>query len=477
MKLYLLFLLAMFPLCGEEQGPLEHAWLSSYAARGMCADRNSSMSLMPASCLKLVTTGAALHLLGPEDRFETHLEYDGTIDAEKVLHGNIYIRGGGDPCLGSDRVPGNPSWQEQLHIWADALQKLGIKRIDGKILADASRWESALAEPSWNWEDLGNYYGAGACALSFHENAYSLYFQPGSRVGEKALVLRTDPPLPSLSLRNEVTTGPEGSGDQACIYGSELSWSQRVQGTVPTGVETFVIQGAIADPAGCCATLLSQEILKRGILIEQHSLPWEEKRTLVHTTLSPPVQEIVYWTNQKSINLYAEHLLKKMGELVYHEGSTKAGARAVLEFWKSQKVNVAGWNLVDGSGLSRKNLVTTQGLVAVLQKMQESKLFPLFLASLPDVEDGIKAKRGSASLILGYAGYVDGEPFALLINQCPDSLAAKKAAQTFLKALTPKSEQVSLTSPKERNTSLKSRGMGARTSTVSPVLGWGKESR
>ena len=87
-------------------------------------DQNSDLSLCSGSCMKIVTTAAALHLIGPDTSFKTILEYDGIIDADKILHGNIYVRGGGDPCLGSGRIPGSLSWEKQLDAWTRALMDL-----------------------------------------------------------------------------------------------------------------------------------------------------------------------------------------------------------------------------------------------------------------------------------------------------------------------------------------------------------------
>lgn len=94
----------------EEFDSLDHAIVSLYAldceTGEVLFEKNSALSLVPASCMKIVTTTAALHLLGAESRFETYLEYDGVLD--ETLEGNLYIRGGGDPCLGSDRIPRAP---------------------------------------------------------------------------------------------------------------------------------------------------------------------------------------------------------------------------------------------------------------------------------------------------------------------------------------------------------------------------------
>ncbi|HEY5234818.1 MAG TPA: D-alanyl-D-alanine carboxypeptidase/D-alanyl-D-alanine-endopeptidase [Rhabdochlamydiaceae bacterium] len=406
----------------------DHASVSAYAVNTktgeVVMDENSDKSLMPASCVKAITTAAALQILGTEMRFQTDLEYDGIIDSSGTLHGNLYIRGGGDPCLGSDRIEGCLSWNEQIDAWVGAVQKFGIKKIEGQVIADSTRWEKALAAPSWIWEDLGNYYGAGACALTFHENLYTLTFKPGKE-GEKTAILRQDPPVAGLILENEVTTGPVGSGDQACIYGSEYSMVQHVRGTVPAGVEEFSIKGAIPDPANFCRHLLLKALETKGIATLQQKMDGG-KRTVFHTTYSPTVGEIVYWTNQKSINLYAEHLLKKMGEVVFKEGSTKAGIKAVTDFWKSKKIDLEGFNMADGSGLSRKNLMTSKQFVSILSQVKNTDVFPIFMQSLPQVSDHVKAKDGSMSLVRGYVGYADDVVFATLVNQCLDPKLSKK---------------------------------------------------
>lgn len=434
----LLILFAVTYIFGEDR-ILDHSTIGLYAIdtknNTILVDQNSDLSLVPASCMKIVTTAAALHILGSDHCFETHLEYDGLIDENKILNGNLYIRGQGDPCLGSDRTSGSLPWKKQLETWGDAIQKLGIKQIDGKIIGDATRWETALAVPSWNWEDLGNYYGAGACALSFHENFYSLFLRPGIKAGQKANILYTDPPLQDLTFQNELTTGPEGSGDQACIYGSEFSFVQVVRGTIPAAIDEFMIKGAIPHPAACCASLLAQELEGRGISVQNQKIQNQNRRIIFHTTVSPKVQEIVYWTNQKSINLYAEHLLKRMGEVVYREGSTSSGIRAVLDFWKLKNINLTGLNMVDGSGLSRKNLITAKQLVTMLLEIKKSNYFPIFFDSLPQKDSCIRAKSGSMSLVKGSAGYMGDIAFAILINQCNDSQIMNKKIIEFLSEL------------------------------------------
>ncbi len=430
---FVLFIFFSSQLLSEDLCQIEHAVVSYYvydcAKNEVVAEKNSSSSVVPASCMKIVTTGSALHILGEDFRFETQLGCDGTV-CEGVLNGNLAICGSGDPCLGSDRIVGGFSWEKQIGVWADAVEKLGIKKINGRVIGDATRWEKALAPPSWSWEDLGNYYGAGACALTFAENAYSLVFKPGEKVGDAATVLRTEPEILS-DLCNEVKTGLEGSGDQACIYGSEYSPLQIARGTIPLAVNEFVIKGAISDPPKYVAGQLTKELQRRGIEVAGENIP-EGKKSFFHTSCSPSVKEIVHWTNQKSINLYAEHLLKKMGEVVYNEGSTKAGVRAVTNFWKDKKLDLQGFAMSDGSGLSRKNLVTTKQLVEMLLVMKQSPHFPTFFASLP-ISQGINAKSGSMGMIKGHVGYAGEIVFAIVVNQCADAQKMNEQLTLFLK--------------------------------------------
>lgn len=377
-------------------------------------DENGGLSLVPASSMKVVTTAAALHLLDPEATFETTLLYDGNID-EGILFGNIYIVGGGDPTLGSDRFA---PWKQQIDRWVEAIASLGIRQIRGMIIADASRWEKGEPRLSWMIEDVGNYYGAAASALSFHENSFTLVFRPG-KVNESATIIRTDPPMLSLLINNEVKTGPAGSGDMATILKSG-----KVRGTIPAGVEEFAIQGAVVDPSLLCVELLSQALTLRGISIDRQQIDAHDKKVVIDTTISPPMKEIIYWTNQKTINLYADHLLKKIGETELHEGTTDAGIKAVRTFLQSQGIGLDGFNMDDGSGLSRKNLITPKQLVAILEKVKQSKHFPYFLASLPKIGEKSQAKSGSMSLVKCYAGYCGDIAFAVMLNNFLDRQTA-----------------------------------------------------
>lgn len=402
-------------------------------------DEQSDKSFIPASCLKIVTTAAALNLLDPKSSFETHLTYSGDIDENGILHGSLYIQGGGDPCLGSNRINPLGGLDHQIESWIQALEKAGIKQVLGKIIGDASIWEEEMAVPSWGFEDLGNYYGAGACGLSFHENSYKLFFKPGLQVGNSTQIIRTEPAISHLILQNNVTTGPSLSGDKACIYGVEFCNTRFVRGTIPIDSKEFCIQGSIPNPPAFTADCLSKKMQEKGITIANEDFT-STKRTIIHTTISPSIEEIVFQTNQHSINLYAEHLLKKIGK-----GSTTGGVEAISNFWRSKKIDLTGFFMADGSGLSRKNLVTTKILVEILSYMHQSKVFSPFLASFPCVKQEIQAKSGTMAQVKGYTGYHGDVAFAILINQDLDSQKTKKRIEAFFEELSSKSLHLGFT--------------------------------
>ncbi|MBJ7449438.1 MAG: D-alanyl-D-alanine carboxypeptidase/D-alanyl-D-alanine-endopeptidase [Parachlamydiales bacterium] len=417
---------------------VDHGIISVYAIdttnNQILIDQNSDLSLIPASCMKVVTTGAALEVLGPDYCFKTAIEYDGYIDSDKTLHGNLYIRGGGDPCLGSDRFT---SWDNQLQLWSKSIQNFGINKITGTVIGDATLWESSLAVSSWLWEDLGNYYGAGACALSFHENYYNVFFKPSTTVGQNAIISKTVPPLFDVIHKNEIKIGPENSGDQAWIFGCEYNLVQFMRGTIPLNSKEFSIKGAILDPASYTAHILKHQLNENGIqVLDQVQISSE--RHLINTTESPPLNEIIYWTNHNSINLYAEHLLKQLGQEVYQEGSTKSGLQAVTNFWKDKGVDMSGFNMADGSGLSRKNLTTTKQLVKMLSILKKSENFPIFLRSLVQKENNLRIKGGTMSGIKAIVGFYDHIAFAILINNCLNYKSVNQTLELILNELKPK---------------------------------------
>lgn len=394
-------------------------------------NHNGRKSLATASTMKAITTSTALALLGEEFRFNTYLEYDGQIDEAGTLTGNLYIRGEGDPSLGSDRFDGANELNQLMIRWAKEIQAIGIKAINGQIIGDGSAFSTQIIPGKWNWEDMGNYYAAGAGGLNINENLYQLVLKPGPSEGAETSVLRTIPTMQSLTFTNELKTGRRGSGDNAYIYGAPYTQLAYIRGTIPAGVASFTIKGSIPDPALFCAERLSDELTKCGIRLNQpptsvRLLQAQGKRKFtsrkpIYTHSSPTLREIVYHTNMKSVNLFAEALAIQVGKAQGKIPNTANGIDAIEDYWKSKGIDIKGMYLRDGSGLSSNNVVSTYQMAGILQKMRSQQGFNAFYASLPvagksgslksmlrgtAAEGRLRAKSGYISAVRSYTGYV-----------------------------------------------------------------------
>lgn len=401
------------------------------------AEYNSMTSLVPASTLKIVTTGAALSMLGKDFTFKTQLQHDGNLDTlSGILKGNLYILGGGDPSLDSECFRDKKDSLSTLEKWAVLLKQKGIKKIDGAVIGDASVFEDNLTPNQWIWSDIGNYFGAGACGLSYHDNKYIAFFKSGA-TGTKTSIDRTEPQIEGMQLINHVTAG--GSEDNAFIYGSQYSDHRMAQGTVPASRNNYEVEGSIPDPPLFCAQSLKAALENAGITVtekcstvralkEKNEFA-EAKRTTLHTHVSPTLEKIIYWTNLKSINLYAEHLLKYIAYSKTGYGSTSAGTDIVTNFWKGKGVDVSGFFMNDGSGLARANVITTKTQTQILRAMNKDKNFTVFFNSLPVAgksgslgglcdgtfaENNLRAKSGYITRARGYCGYVKNRKGELL---------------------------------------------------------------
>lgn len=398
---------------------------------------NSHISLVPASTLKLMTTGAALSMLGSDFTFKTKIQYDGTFDSiGGVLKGNLYITGGGDPTIDSKYFKDKSDSTSTTDKWAAILKKKGLKIIEGAVIADASMFEDNTVPPQWIWADMGNYFGAGACGLSYHDNSYSVFLNSGSS-GSITTISKIAPTIEGLQLINKVSAA--GKTDSAFLFGAPYTYYRVMEGTIPANKTNYEVEGSIPDPALFFAQALDKSLKTIGIKTSKKAttvrqLKEEEKhsptsKTTLYTHYSPSLEKIVYWTNLKSINMYAEHLLKYIAYAKTGQGKEDKGIETVIKFWKERGVDVKGMTMNDGCGLSRANVITTKTQVQALRKMYLDKNYKAFYNSLPVAgksgslgnlcegtiaENNLCAKSGYITGARGYAGYVKNKKGELL---------------------------------------------------------------
>ena len=189
--------------------------------------RNEDLAMLPGAVNKLFTTAAAYSRLGPKFTFETYLYYTGSIDRQGTLNGDIIVTGSGDPFFCSNRFTYTDSTFYRL---AGSIRNLGIRRINGHIYADTSLFEDMMMHPTWQWRDIGNGYGSGACGLNYNENSVDVHFKAGRRVGDATSITSSHP---GIEFVNQVVTGPRDTVCDVCFYGSPYGDSRICKGVVP----------------------------------------------------------------------------------------------------------------------------------------------------------------------------------------------------------------------------------------------------
>jgi serine-type D-Ala-D-Ala carboxypeptidase/endopeptidase (penicillin-binding protein 4) len=407
---------------------------------------NAKKSLVPASTMKLISSATALMAMGENFTYTTTLEYSGEIK-DSVLIGNVFIKGSGDPSLGSWRFKNKPDYKQLTDIWAKKIKDLGIKEIKGRVFGDGSVFDENVVPDSWSWGDMGNYYGSGAYGLNINENLFWATFNP-SKYLEAAPLVKTIPDLPYYGKINRVLTDKANTGDQVNIYSTPYQDVLIMEGFVPAG-ENFSVKGSIPDPALFSAYFLHKKLEELNIKIADSPLSWMEankkninfskpsQTIIIDSLLSPPLKDLARECNFQSINLYAETFLKTPSVLLNLGNSTDAAIKALKQIWQTKNVKLEGLKMKDGSGLSAANGITPNNMTDVLKTMFLEKSFDAFYESIPIVGvsgtvanlgkkskavGNVRAKSGSIDGVRAYAGYFtakNGEMFcfSMMLNK------------------------------------------------------------
>ena len=384
-------------------------------------NRNGAIGLAGASTQKVITSTTALETLGATYQYKTELAYDGIIK-NGVLAGNLYLVGNGDPTLGSWRYT---STKENivLNNWLKALAAAGIKKINGKVVVYDKNFESQTTPGGWIWDDIGNYYGAGASGFNWRENQYDINFKTG-KSGEGVNILNTEPALFGNTFINEVTAGKEGSGDNAYIYRAPMQATAVLRGTLPPNRSNFTISGSMHAPSFQLSHTFSKLLADKGygknlagndVTGEAVPAKLPGNLKIIHTHLSPTLDSINYWFLKRSVNLYGEALLKTLSFKNKEVGNTKGGVDFIKNFWKSKGVEETSIRMQDGSGLSPQNRVTPEALVKVMMYATTRPWFSSFYNGLPEI-NGLRMKSGTIGGAKSFTGYSGDYIFAIIVN-------------------------------------------------------------
>jgi D-alanyl-D-alanine carboxypeptidase/D-alanyl-D-alanine-endopeptidase (penicillin-binding protein 4) len=400
---------------------------------------NPHYCLVPASVQKLVTSAAALEILGGNFHFKTSLWAEGEIKNGK-LSGNIIISGGGDPALGSGYFHVESEKKRFLAEWASMIRDAGIDTIDGDIIADPFYFSDCDVPSSWLWEDLGNYFGAAASGINVFDNTFEIVFTTPPEHGKPAVISNIEPEMPGLHLVNKVMSSPEQK-DGTTVFGNPHTLYREIKGTLPAGSPAYKVKASVPDPALLLAYELKKALTGIQVVIEGDARSTEKvnnhkAKTLLVSWPSPPLTKIIEKMNHESLNLYAEALIKQIALTQKGEGTTEKGTEALTEFWNSKNINGC-LKLADGSGLSKQNTLTAQTITDILVYMKNnSPWYDAFYKSVPltgmegtqkyyfqdsFLKGKLRAKSGSMSGVRSFAGYMTTQSgtelaFCLIVN-------------------------------------------------------------
>ena len=453
LKSFHLFSLFLYSLSSfSQKGSLEnflsdssmiHASVSLYIAetegQEPVLEYNSVKSLAPASIMKLITSAVALELLGPQYTFKTTIGYTGVLNKRTgKLKGDIVIRGGGDPSLGSPYFTDH--YKDFQDSWVSEIIRLGIKKIEGRVITDDSYYDYQPVPSKWLWEDAGNYYGAGAYGLSVFDNTYGIHFMIGA--DSQLVVKEIVPDECRIEFSNWLVAA--GTSDEGYVFAAPYSTNGWMAGTIPANLEDFVLKASVADPPRLMAKMINSKLKASGITISEEPTTFRLEQITYGTeivqiaeTISPSLSEIIEVLNHESVNLYAEHLIKELGKKFSGKGSTVAGVEIVRGYLNNSGLGTDGIFIEDGSGLSPVNSINARGLAILLSYMKnEGRYFPEYFNSLPEAgkegtlksyfkdpvfDSRLRAKSGSMTRVRSYAGYfttLSGKQmvFSIIIN-------------------------------------------------------------
>lgn len=415
-------------------------------------------SAVPASNLKLFTTAAGLHYLGPDYRYSTYLTGTGPVRGG-VLEGDLYVYGTGDPTLSGRFHEGRLAVWEAL---ADSLAALGVERISGDLVGDASYFEGSGIGRGWQASYITHTYAAPSSALSFNDNVVTLRVTPGPEVGGPPNVQFI--PGGRVELQMEATTTSSGRSWvrlERAGYDAPLV----MRGEVRKGTAAHWRAVPVRNPAIFTASVLEEVLRKRGIRVDgvvrsvhdaaaspvtgqKVFAPASDEDDLVQVLAvhrSPPLRDILEVINQRSHNQYADAVLRTVGRVATGRGTVASGEAAVKALLAEVGESGASVRMDDGSGLSPLNRASARSIVELLAFMAESPHASVYMETLPEAATSrglrrmhqtpaagnLKAKTGTIDRVSALSGYVradNGEllAFSIMSNDVPSTFTAKR---------------------------------------------------
>ncbi|ADU30610.1 D-alanyl-D-alanine carboxypeptidase/D-alanyl-D-alanine endopeptidase [Evansella cellulosilytica] len=418
----------------------------SFQTGELLYEQNVNQLLTPASNMKILTSIAALELLGPNYHFTTELLIDGNTRWQ-LLKGNVYIKGKGDATL-------LPTDIEKL---VSELKQQGIKYIFGDIVADDSWFDSIRHPIDMPWSDEMYGYGAPISALTVapkknvEGGTIIIEIMPNEQIGQPA-VIKTVPDTEYVEVINESITVTDSERNNISIKKKHGTNQIYINGHINQTEKKIEKLMSVWEPTNYVLHLFSEYLKKEEIRhlgnVTLGDTPKEAKLFTVHH--SSPLSELLFPFMKYSDNVLGESITKEMGKFKYGDGSWECGLRALQEALAHYDMKTENTIIRDGSGISHVNAISTNDITKLLYEIKKEHWFPLFKSSLPisghdskylggtlkdrftnsRMKGKVKAKTGTLTSVSSLSGYLEtkGEEsiiFSIITNDITNSKKAK----------------------------------------------------
>jgi len=424
--------------------------------------RDADKPFIPASNMKIYTTGVALDLLGADYRWRTSVYAKTQADQSGTLRSDLILYGRGAPDLVSHSQDESKASLAKL---AADLYGRGIRRIDGNVIGDESFFRGDSLGDGWQWTDMQWYFGAEASALTINGNQIDVNLVPSPKSGEPPKA-RTGDAANYVTVENRMITGKQGTRTTVGLHRGLSDNNVKVWGEFAPGSQGFGARLSVHNPALWAAKIFLDQLKSRGIVVsgqaEARDSRYPQSQRFdpaqaveLAAVASDPLSEIAKRTNKESNNLYAELILRTLGrergemlglpaQIGRERGDDETGAAIVRMWLERHGVSTDRIALHDGSGLSRLNLVTPESTLGLLLALSTTASGQTFRQALPisgldgtlagrlkTLGERVSAKTGSLTYTHSLSGYLTttgGEQLAFSIL-CNDQTSGGNATR------------------------------------------------
>ncbi len=405
--------------------------------------RRAARRFILASNTKILTTAAAVHLLGADFQFNTRILRTGAIGPDGVLRGDVVVAGDGDPNISGRCFDGDvTSVMRQI---VQIIKDQGVRRIAGDVVGDDRIFDREYMRPHTQA------YTYPVSGLPFNDNCIDALVSP-TQPGAAASITLT-PATAYVALDNRCLTSADRRRDRTWFRFSADAATLQARGHIYVKAAPRRYHIPLADPGLYFATVLKETLERAGVRVDGRvrwprdgeSFEGLEELANVKSGLEITLPEI----NKRSNNFYADTLFKRVGAKTAGRGSYASGAAAAAQFLAAIGAPDDRVTLRDGCGLSRENQASPRVLAYVLRYMARSPARDLFVNSLAVAgEDGtlrrrltrpayrgrVRAKTGYIRRVSALSGYADARSgstyvFSMLFNGFRSSNAEMKRIQ------------------------------------------------